>query len=103
MSLHSSKQQVDIALESVCCKICFKCFRSVLQVLHIDVTKVDRDVAHVAIWLYTYVSSVGSKCFICFRHMLQIFYLDIAKVDLDFAYICKCFKCFHTYVVSGFI
>jgi hypothetical protein len=75
----------------------------VLQVLHIDVTKVDRDVAHVAIWLYTYVSSVGSKCFICFRHMLQIFYLDIAKVDLDFAYICKCFKCFHTYVVSGFI
>ena len=24
------------------------------------------------------------------------------KVDLDVVYICKCFKCFHTYVVSVF-
>jgi hypothetical protein len=50
--------------------------------------------------LYMYVSSVCSKYFIYFRHMLQVFHLDIAKVDLVVAYICKCFKCFHTYVVS---
>jgi hypothetical protein len=32
--------------------------------------------------------------------MLQVFHLDAAKVDLDVGYICKCFKCFHTYVAS---
>jgi hypothetical protein len=34
--------------------------------------------------------------------MLEMFHLDIAKVDLDVAYICKCFKCFHTYDASVF-
>ena len=29
-----------------------------------------------------------------------MFYLDVAKVDLNVAYICKCFRCFHTYVAS---
>ena len=29
-----------------------------------------------------------------------MFHLDVVKVDLDVAYICKCFKCFHTYVVN---
>jgi hypothetical protein len=46
-----------------------------LQVLHLDVSKVDRDVRHVM----QYVLSVCSKCFICFRYMLQIFYLNVAK------------------------
>jgi hypothetical protein len=32
--------------------------------------------------------------------MLQIFYLNVAKLDRDVAYICKCFRCFHTYVAS---
>jgi hypothetical protein len=50
-------------------EVCSKCF-------HIDVAKVDQDIAHVA------------KCFICFRYMLQMFYLDVAKVVLDVAYIC---------------
>ena len=31
-----------------------------------------------------------------------MFHLDVAKVDLDVAYICKCYKCFHTYVTSVF-
>jgi hypothetical protein len=44
-----------------------------LQVFHIDVTKVDRDVVHVA----TVFLSVCSKCFICFKRMLQLFYLDV--------------------------
>jgi hypothetical protein len=53
-------------------------------VLYIDVAKVDRDVAHVAMMF----SSVCFKCFICFRRMLQVFHLDVVKVNLDFAYTC---------------
>ena len=70
----------------------FKCFRGMLQVFYIDVAKVDRDVAHVAMMF----SSVCLKCFICFRRMMQVFYLDVAKVDLDVAYVAMaihaCFK-----------
>jgi hypothetical protein len=46
-----------------------------LQVFYIDITKVDRDVAHVAMVF----SSVCPKCFICFRRVLQVFHLDFAK------------------------
>ena len=70
-----------------------------LKVLYIDVTKVDRDDAHVVMAIHI-CSSVCSKCFICSRQMLQVFYLDVAKVDLDVAYACngytrvfKCFRC----------
>jgi hypothetical protein len=45
-SLHSSKQQDDIALKAHIASICFKCFRGMLQVYYIDVAKVDWDVAH---------------------------------------------------------
>ena len=61
-----------------------------LQVFYIDVAKVDRDVAHVAMVF----SSVCPECFICFRRMLQLFYLDVAKVDLDVAY---------TYVLQAYV
>jgi bacterioferritin-associated ferredoxin len=84
LSLHtltrllSPKQQGDVALKphvaSACFK-CFKCFRGMLQVFYIDITKVDRDVAHVAMVF----SSVCPKCFICFRRVLQVFHLDFAK------------------------
>jgi cystathionine beta-lyase/cystathionine gamma-synthase len=63
---------------------CFKYFKCMLQVFHIDVTKVDRDVAHVAMVF----SSVCPKCFICFKRMLQLFHLDVAKVDQDVVYAC---------------
>jgi hypothetical protein len=53
-------------------------------VFYIDVAKVDRDVAHVAMVF----SSVYPQCFVCFRHMLQSFHLDVPKVDLDVAYTC---------------
>jgi hypothetical protein len=46
------------------------CFRGMLQVLHMDVAKVDRDVARVC-----------SKCFICFSDVCcKYFYLDVAYV-----------------------
>jgi hypothetical protein len=62
---------------------------------YIDVAKVDRDVAHVAMVFL----SVCPKCFIYFKHMLQVFHLDVAKVDLDIAYACM----LQTYVsnISG--
>jgi predicted DsbA family dithiol-disulfide isomerase len=53
-------------------------------VFYIDVAKVDRDVAHVAMVF----SSVCPKCFICFRRMLQAFHLNVAKLDMDVAYTC---------------
>jgi hypothetical protein len=77
-------------------RVCFKCFRCfiwTLQVFHVDVAKVDRDVAYVALVL-TYVASYCFQCFgyfsrrmfqmclfeccICFTYMLQVFYLDVA-------------------------
>jgi hypothetical protein len=67
MSLHWSKQQVDATLkvhvEIVCLK-CFRCFIDMLQVLYIDVVKVDRDVAQVVMAIH-----------VCFKCMLQMFHL----------------------------
>jgi hypothetical protein len=55
--------------------LCFKCFTCIigmLQLFHMDVAKVGRDV-HMLQWLYTYVASFCFQCFICFcRHMLQV-------------------------------
>ena len=59
------------------CFKCFKCFRLMLQVFHLNVAKVDLDVAYVAMTIHACF-----KCFICFRCMLQVFHLDISKVDL---------------------
>ena len=47
-SLHSSKQQADATLKGHVAIVCFKCFRyfrGMLQMLYINVAKVDRDVA----------------------------------------------------------
>jgi hypothetical protein len=64
-----------------------------LQMFHLDVLKVDLDVAHVAMAIHACF-----KCFIRFRHMLQMFHFDISKVDLGAAHIAMdihaCFKCF---------
>ena len=44
--------------------ICFKCFRGMLQVLYIDVAKVDQDAAHVVMAIH-----------VCFKRMFQMFNL----------------------------
>jgi hypothetical protein len=56
----------------------FRCFRGMLQVFHKDVTKVDEDVAHVAMgytrMLQMYVLNVSSVSDVCckfFIWMLQ--------------------------------
>ena len=89
---------------------CFICFRRMVQVLHLDVTKVDLDIAYICkyfkyfhtyvisvficmfamathvvssfLWCFASVSDVCCKCFNCFGRMLQMFSLDVAKVDM---------------------
>jgi hypothetical protein len=83
-----------------------------LQVFHIDVTKVDRDLAYVAMDVHAYCKCLSLKfhlffsicmlqvglsgCCICFTHMLQAFYLDVVYVCNDFqvflGIFCKCFR-----------
>jgi hypothetical protein len=48
------------------CPNCFMCYRHVLQMFHLDVTKEDMNVT--------------SVCFRCFIRTLQVFYLDVAYV-----------------------
>jgi hypothetical protein len=70
-----------MVFSSVCPK-CFVCFRRMLQVLHLDVVKVDSDVAlHVASvcsncfrsMFHSYVASVLSSCCICFTMATNVF------------------------------
>ena len=48
---------------------CFKCFRGMLKVFHTDVTKVDWDVAHVAIVVH-----------VCCKLLFSIFHLFFSDV-----------------------
>jgi hypothetical protein len=73
--LHSSKQQGDITLKVHVASICFKCFRDMLQVLQMDIAKVDQDVAYVAMVVQ-----------VCRNGLFPMFHL-----------------CFQTYVASVFI
>jgi hypothetical protein len=97
---------------SLCCKCmfkCFRCFRGMSQLLHMDVIKVDWDELHMlhifaslfsymlqAFWKkmfqkYVEVSVLRGRC-IFFTHMLQVFYLNVAYVS---HICCNCiFKCF---------
>jgi hypothetical protein len=48
-----------------------------LHVFHVDVAKVDLNVAYVAMAIYVYCKRL-SKCFSYFRRMLHVFYLGVA-------------------------
>ena len=67
----------------------FRCFRGTLQVFYMDVAKVYRDVAHVAMAIH-----------VCCKRPFQMFYLPFSNVCckcayLDVAYVsCICCKCF---------
>jgi hypothetical protein len=73
---------------------CFKCFSGMLQLFHMDVAKVDRDVAYVAMVVHVCCKHL-SQCFIdFFRRMLQ--------VCLSRCYICcKCFIQTHVSSISS--
>jgi hypothetical protein len=68
---------------------CFRCFKDMLQVFCMDVAKVDRDVAYVAMVVH-----------VCCKRLFPMFYLFIDVC-------CKCvylmLHMFHTYVASVFI
>jgi hypothetical protein len=83
-----------------------------LQVFHMDIAKVDRDIAYVAMVVHvcfkilfstfhllfpTYVAKCLFGSFICFTHMLKMFYLDVAYVlqwfQVFLSCFCKCFRC----------
>jgi hypothetical protein len=66
-----------------------------LQLYHVDVVKVDRDVVYVAIIIYVCCKLLFSmfqlffRCMLqvclskyctCFTHMLHVFYLDVAYI-----------------------
>jgi hypothetical protein len=53
-----------------------------LQVLHLDVSKVDRDVAYVAMVFQLYVLNVLSVLDVYYKG----FHIDVANVDLVFEY-----------------
>jgi hypothetical protein len=43
---------------------CFSCFRLMLQVFYLNITKIDLDIIYVAMTLYA-----------CFKRMFKVFYL----------------------------
>ena len=60
-----------------------------LQVLYIDVAKVDLDIAYVVMAIHIYFKYMF-QIFICCRRILQVFYLDVTKIDLDVTYTFSC-------------
>jgi hypothetical protein len=92
----ATSQQGYVMLKAHVANVCFKCFRGMFHVFHMDVARVDPDVTYVAM-VYTYVVSVCSKCFIhlfqtyvakCFIWILLMFHTYVASVCS------KCFSCF---------
>jgi hypothetical protein len=73
--LHSFKQQSGIALKAHVASICFKCFscfRGILQGFRMDVAKVDRDVAYVAMVVHLCCKRLFPMYRLFFRRMLQM-------------------------------
>ena len=125
-SLHCPVQQGDVALKAYVTSVCFNClryFRGMLHVFYMDVSKMDRDVAHVTmvahvcckrlfkmfhlffqtyvvsvfIWMlhmfYTYVVSVLSACCVCLQWFSSVFRC-----------FCKCFRrMFQVLHLSSFV
>jgi hypothetical protein len=103
------------------CFKCFRCFIGMLQVFHMDIAKVDQDVAYVAMVIHICCKLMFSMfylffrrmlqvclfgCYICFTHMLQVFYLDLTYVlqwfQVFFRCFCKRFRCiFQVFYLSS--
>jgi hypothetical protein len=97
---YTSRSLLFLDVASVCFK-CFRCFICMLQVFHVDIAKVDRDVV-VCCNGYTFllqasvpnVSAVSDGCCTCFILVLHIFHTYVVSV------LSGCCICFHTYVAS---
>jgi hypothetical protein len=56
--------------------VCFRCFIHMFQVFHLDVAKVDMNIAYVfynSFQVFSDVLDVCCKCFSYFRRILQVF------------------------------
>jgi hypothetical protein len=80
-----------------------------LQVFHLDITKVYLDVAYTCM-LQTYVLSISYVRCKCFHLNVAYVCNDYTRVFKFFLVFCKCFRCmlqgfqlFRTYVASIFI
>jgi hypothetical protein len=86
------------------CVIRKKGQKRMLQVFHVDIAKVERDVAYVAIVVYVcckrlfltfhLFSTICCKCvyYLCITHMMQLFYLDVVYVCNDFQVFLQVFE-----------
>jgi hypothetical protein len=61
----------------------FRCFRGTLQVFHVDVAKVDRDVTHVAMAIHICVKFM----FLMF-HLFQLYVASVSSVCCKSRYEC---------------
>jgi hypothetical protein len=101
--------RVKLHVASLCSK-CFGCFIDMLQVFYVDVAKVDRDVAYVAMDVHVCCKLLFPMFHLFFfRRMLQVsfiwmlhmFHTYVASVlsgccvcfTMFFRCFCKCFKC----------
>jgi hypothetical protein len=94
--LHSSKQSPHyMSMFQV-----FQMFHPMLRLFHLDVAKVDQNIAHV-IALYTYVSNVCSKCLISFSKRMFASVLSGYCICFHaYKVFFQVFQLFHTYVAS---
>jgi hypothetical protein len=56
---------------------CFRCFKGILQVFHIDLVKVDPDVLYFAMVVHVRCKRLFVMFYLFFRCILQVFYFDL--------------------------
>jgi hypothetical protein len=106
----SLKQQVNVPLKAYDASICFesfKCFRYTLQMFHMDVVKVDPNIAYIVMAMHVCCKCLFPNVSSTFRRMLRVFYLDVAYVSHICCIILQWFQVFsnvlqvfHSYVLS---
>jgi hypothetical protein len=83
---HSSEQMLclKVHVASVCFK-CFRCFICMLQLFHVDVAEVDRDVAYIEMVVHVCCKLLSPMFHLCFRMHFAIVFIWMLRM-------------FHTYI-----
>jgi hypothetical protein len=103
---------VSEAVASICFE-CFRCFRGILHVFQMDVAKVNRDVAYVAMVVHVCCKGLSLMFHLCFLDTCcKCVYLDVAYVSHircnccagcnGFQFFFKCFRSVFPSVSSAF-
>ena len=78
---------------------CLRCFRGMLQLFHTDITKVDRDVAYIAMVVHVCCKRLFPMFHLCFwTYCYKRVYLNVAYVS---HICCKCFSCVFVNVLEA--